>query len=117
MNVYADDEGSSAFYDVKLASFDVSFPSADIANKKVTLSVNAGIMTSEGIVYVDNRSTVLSVENIGYNTWIGKTAIGNIFAVTMLNDRLALITGYIGYTLDNWYDVDLIVFVRRVDAD
>ncbi|MBQ3653406.1 MAG: hypothetical protein II954_03200 [Synergistaceae bacterium] len=116
LDVYADDENFTLL-DVDLASFDVSFPSADIENKKLTLSLNARVTTPEQTIPVENLSVVLNVKRAGYNVLFGEAESGDLFTVTLITDRLAIITGDIGYTRKDWYDVDFLAVVQKVDAE
>lgn len=101
--------------DVELSSFDISFPSADIASKTVTLSAHGMITSPAGMIPVDYPAVPLSVSHSGYNSWFGTVENGDIFSVIMINDRLAITAGYIGYSRKDWYEVDLLSVMQRVD--
>lgn len=116
LNMYLESE-EGIMLESRLASFDVSFPSADIADKKVTLSIKGAVEDTTGIVPIDKLSTTLTVENAGYHTWFGKTATGDLFTVTMISDRLAVLTGDIGYTSEDWYTADFFAFMWRDNAE
>ena len=124
LNAYEKDGSAFTLVDAGMSSFDVSFLSTDIENKTLTLSTNAVVTTLDGTALVENFSAVLSVEsvvlnmeNTGYNTWLGKSENGNLFTVTMLTDKMALITADIGYTRNDWYDVDILAVMQRVDLE
>ncbi len=124
LNAYEKDGAAFTLVDAGMSSFDVSFLSTDIENKTLTLSTNAVVTTLDGTAPVENFSAVLSVEsvvlnmeNTGYNTWLGKSENGNLFTVTMLTDKMALITADIGYTRNDWYDVDILAVMQRVDPE
>ena len=118
-DVYEDDDNNKGLtlLDVELSSFDISFPSADIKNKTVTLSAHGMITSPAGMIPVDYPAVPLSVNNLGYNAWFGEAENGDIFSVIMITDRLAITAGYIGYSRKDWYEVDLFAVMQRVDPE
>ncbi len=62
-------------------------------------------------------STVLNMENVGYNTWLGKSESGNLFTVTMLTEKMAVITADIGDASNDLYDIDIVAIMQRVDTE
>ena len=57
------------------------------------------------------------MKRAGYNVLFGEAESGDLFTVTLITDRLAIITGDIGYTRKDWYDVDFLAVVQKVDAE
>ena len=118
--MYKDDEYFTLF-DVDLMSLDVSFPSADVENMKLTLTTHAVVTAQDQTVGEDIsavlnvNNAVLNVKSVGYNILLGESEAGNLFTVTLLTDKLAIVTGDIGYTRGNRYDVDFLAVVRKVD--
>ena len=121
LDVYKDDEYFTLF-DVDLMSLDVSFPSADVENMKLTLTTHAVVTAQDQTVGEDIsavlnvNNAVLNVKSVGYNILLGESEAGNLFTVTLLTDKLAIVTGDIGYTRGNRYDVDFLAVVRKIDA-
>ena len=122
LDVYKDDE-NAALLDVELMSFDVSFPSADIENMKLAITTNAVVKAQDQTAYEDIsaalnvNSAVLNVKNAGYNILLGESDAGNMFTITLITDKLAIVTGDIGYMRDDWYDVDFLAVVHKIDGD
>lgn len=118
-DVYEDDDNNKGLtlLDVELSSFDISFPSADIKNKTVTLSAHGMITSPAGMIPVDYPAVPLSVNNLGYNAWFGEAENGDIFSVIMITDKLVITAGYIGYSREDWYEVDLLAVMQRVDPE
>ena len=120
LDVYKDDEYFTLF-DVDLMSLDVSFPSADVENMKLTLTTHAVVTAQDQTVGEDIsavlnvNNAVLNVKSVGYNMLLGESEVGNLFTVTLLTDKLAIVTGDISYTRGNRYDVDFLAVVRKVD--
>ena len=63
------------------------------------------------------NSAVLNVKNAGYNILLGESDAGNMFTITLITDKLAIVTGDIGYMRDDWYDVDFLAVVHKIDGD
>ena len=116
LDVYADDEDYTLL-NADLASFDVSFPSADIANRTLTLSAHGTVTTQTAAFPLEYPAVTLSVQNAGYNMWFGESEAGNLFTVTMITDRLAIVTADIEYTRDNLYFVELFAVMQRLDEE
>ena len=122
LDVYADDENATLL-DVNLASFDVSFPSADVDNIKLTLTTHAAVEAQDQAAgeqisaALNANNAVLNVKSVGYNILLGESEAGNLFSITLITDKLAIVTGDIGYMRDDWYDVDFLAVVQKVDAE
>ena len=116
LDVYADDEDYTLL-DADLASFDVSFPSADIANRTLTLSAHGTVTTQTAAIPLEYPAVALSVQNAGYNMWFGESEAGNLFTVTMITDKMAIVTADIEYTRGNLYFVELFAVMQRLDEE
>ena len=120
LDVYSDD-ANFTLLDVDIASFDVSFPSADVDNMKLTITTHAVVEAQEQTndedisAALNVNNAVLNVKNVGYNILFGEAESGNLYTITLITDKLAIVTGDIGYMRNDWYDVDFLSVVRKVD--
>lgn len=99
-----------------MENFTVSFPEADVENKKVTITTNGTFKTSTGReVPVTYNGLELEVERVGYNTYFSETEHGSTFMVTLLDDDTAMVSTKVIYDANT--TANIIALLTKTDPD